>query len=169
MEGFYEIDVPANDVVHTFAFHYKGNLHLWQRKQLAKKDRAVGAKNKLSNDKEALLQLLVDQNMMSWTYQLIETTYEREVRDWAALNRHYHSWERSFAALLEYCKEHDTCNIPVKETFKCDLVGMAADGGVYHYEGRLGEWLNNQRRDKRASKLPADREAQLQALVVQGK
>jgi len=81
-------------------------------------------------------------------------------------------WARHFAALLEYCKQYDTCNVTTewrKKSFKCDLVGMAADGGVYHYEGKLGYWVHRQRKAKHANKLPADREAQLQALVDQGK
>jgi len=78
-------------------------------------------------------------------------------------------WSRSFAALLEYYNQYDTCNVPANKTFKCDLVGMAADGGVYHYDGNLGRWLTTQRTNKRENKLRADREARLQALFDQGK
>jgi len=78
-------------------------------------------------------------------------------------------WARHFAALLEYCRQKGTCNIAQRKSFKCDLVGMAPDGGVYKYDEKLGKWLHNQRQAKRKNKLLADREAQLQALVDQGK
>jgi hypothetical protein len=46
---------------------------------------------------------------------------------------------------------------------------MAADGGVYHYEGALGKWLDNQRRKSHQGSMHKEREARLQALHEQGK
>ena len=77
-------------------------------------------------------------------------------------------WARHFAALEEYGKQYDTCNIPQKDTFKCDLINMAPGGGIYHYDGALGKWLDNQRRKAHQGQMHKEREAKLQGLADQG-
>lgn len=80
------------------------------------------------------------------------------------------TWDRHFAALLEYGKEHGHYNIPVRADYTCTLVG---EGGVcFEYVGKLGKWLHDQRQAKKGHKserLRPEREEQLQALVDQGK
>jgi hypothetical protein len=58
----------------------------------------------------------------------------------------------------------------MKESFTCELPGMADDGGVYHYSGRLGVWLSAQRNFRKfhPEKLKPEREAMLQQLVNEG-
>lgn len=77
-------------------------------------------------------------------------------------------WARHYAALLEYCRQYDTCNIAQKDIFKCDLPGLGMDGGILHYEGALGKWLDNQRRKAHQGKMHKEREMRLQALSDQG-
>ena len=64
--------------------------------------------------------------------------------EWAKSN-----WNRNYAALIEYGKKYGTCNIPGKHSFECDLPGLGDQGKVYHYNGKLGEWLHRQREAKR--------------------
>ena len=80
-------------------------------------------------------------------------------------------WPRHYAALLEYYKEHGTCNVAVAESYECDLPNMGDDGGNYHYNDRLGYWLQAQRRKKSGVgilKLTAEQENLLQVLVHEG-
>ena len=83
-------------------------------------------------------------------------------------------WSHHYAALLEYYKEHGTCNVPIRAAYECDLPNVLVDGHPYHYKGNLGTWLDNQRQAKKAhnGKLKGFspvREAQLQLLVDEGK
>ena len=81
------------------------------------------------------------------------------------------NWPRNYAALLEYYKEHGTCNIPIRAFYECDLEGLGEDGGLYHYAGNLGAWLKTQRQAKKgngAYKLTTERQALLQKLVNEG-
>ena len=80
-------------------------------------------------------------------------------------------WPRHYAALLEYYKEHGTCNVPQQVYYECELPGMGDEEGEdFHYIGYLGLWLANQRRCKRGlrSALTPKRDALLQALVDEG-
>ena len=80
-------------------------------------------------------------------------------------------WPIHYAALLEYYKEHETCNVSKKITYECDLQGIDEEGGSYQYKGCLGRWLNNQRSAKKGqgtSKLSSDHEEKLQSLVDEG-
>ena len=82
------------------------------------------------------------------------------------------NWPRNYAALLEYYKEHETCNIPKRAKYECDLEGLGEDGGVYHYVGNLGQWLKDQRNANRGNgnrKITPERQALLQRLVDEGK
>jgi hypothetical protein len=81
------------------------------------------------------------------------------------------SWQRHFAALVEYGKEHGHCNIPVRATYDCDLPVLDEEGKRLRYHGNLGKWLHDQRQCQKGNKndkLRPEREALLQALVDQG-
>ena len=74
--------------------------------------------------------------------------------------------------MLEYYKEHGTCNVPSRADYECDLVGLEENGGMCHYVGKLGNWLKNQRKAKKGKdnkKITPDRQAMLQTLVDEGK
>ena len=78
---------------------------------------------------------------------------------------------RNYAALLEYYKEHRTCNIPSTANYKCDIEGLGENGCLYHYVGNLGRWLHRQRQAKKgqvAYKILPYRLALLQKLVDEG-
>ena len=80
-------------------------------------------------------------------------------------------WPRHYAALLEYGKEHGTCNIPHLRRYECDLPGLGENGSVFHYEGKLGSWLDRQRQSKKGFgkfNISEDQVTQLQILVDQG-
>lgn len=88
-------------------------------------------------------------------------------------------WNKHFAALLEYGKIHNSYNVPQKFVFECDIPMSVAVGfessentsAVYHYNGRLGRWLDNQRQFKKGNggKLYNERNRKLQVLVDEGK
>ena len=46
------------------------------------------------------------------------------------------------------CSGPSTCDVRQSCVYECDLEGMG-EGGVYHYKGNLGSWLNNQRNAKK--------------------
>ena len=80
-------------------------------------------------------------------------------------------WNTNYAALLEYFKEHGTCNISQKAKCECSLEGLGENGGVLHYVGNLGRWLNNQRNAMKGTnnmKITPERQALLQKLVDEG-
>ena len=80
-------------------------------------------------------------------------------------------WDISYAALLEYYKEHGTCNINKKVVYECDLEGFGENGGIYHYVGNLGTWVKGQRQAKKGTghiKITPERQALLQKLVDEG-
>lgn len=77
-------------------------------------------------------------------------------------------WSRSYAALLEYYREHGTCNIPKYESYECMLVGMDDDGSDHFYSANLGGWLHRQQYNKATNQLRPHRKSQLQSLVDQG-
>ena len=74
--------------------------------------------------------------------------------------------------MLEYYKEHGTCDVPHKAVYECDLEGLGENGSVYEYVGNLGSWLHHQRQAKKGKhklKLNCKRRAKLQKLVDEGK
>jgi hypothetical protein len=81
------------------------------------------------------------------------------------------NWQKQYAALVEYGKEHGNCNIPVMASYECELPGYGPNGESLHYKGRLGKWLTTQRQSKKGNgyKLTIEREALLQKLVDEGK
>ena len=58
-------------------------------------------------------------------------------------------WHIHYAALLEYHKEHGTCNIPFKAVYECTLTGAGDGGADVSYKGKLGRWLDRQRQNKK--------------------
>ena len=75
-------------------------------------------------------------------------------------------WGTNYDALLEYYKQHGTCNIPQEEIFECYF-----EGG-YHFVGRLGTWLRTQRSLKAGTaryRMKPERKVLLQKLVDEGK
>ena len=95
--------------------------------------------------------------------------------DWAlesVVDKKEREWSRHYAALLEYYKEHGTCNIPQSHNYECDLPDMRDDAdNIIHYKANLGKWLTEQRQARKGqgcSKLSNEREAQLQILVDEG-
>ena len=79
-------------------------------------------------------------------------------------------WQRHYAALLEYYKEHGTCNVHNSIYYECELPNMGDDGGNYRYNGRLYAWLIIQRTAMRNEGygLTESQTALLQALVDEG-
>jgi hypothetical protein len=87
-------------------------------------------------------------------------------------------WPRHYSALVSYGEQHGHCNPPADTVYECELPGLGGgveeDGVVtsYHYKGKLGVWVQNQRSFRRLPsgkrKLSPDREALLQHLVDQG-
>ena len=80
---------------------------------------------------------------------------------------------RNYDALLEYYKEHGTCNVPeTAEKYECDLPGWVdTKGDIYYYKGDLGQWLHEQRLNKKFNPLvlTIEQDAKLQLLVDEGK
>ena len=86
----------------------------------------------------------------------------------------------NFAALLEYGKLHGHYNIPINETFECDIPAEAGETEIdvstgiilqtVHYNGPLGYWLHDELRRLKSKKgLKAAKERhQFQELVNQG-
>lgn len=82
-------------------------------------------------------------------------------------------WRIHYAALLEYCKEHGTCNVPYHNRHMCLLSNFNADGTDLMYNGNLGHWLSDQRRRKRGTcsgglKLSPEQNDLMQQLVDNG-
>jgi len=77
-------------------------------------------------------------------------------------------WARSFAALLKYGEEHGHYVPKSKAIYDCDLPGLGEGGSNFHYVGKLGKWLHNQRSDKKRGRLSSEREALLQQLADEG-
>lgn len=82
-------------------------------------------------------------------------------------------WDTHYSALLIYLEKYGHCNVPQKAVFDCVLPGAGPAGTDLTYGGKLGRWLDLQRRMKKGrrgtGKLTPEREALLQALVDQGK
>ena len=80
-------------------------------------------------------------------------------------------WQRHYAALLEYYKEHGTCNVHNSNLlYKCELPNMGYNGGTFHYKDRLYGWLSIQRAAMRNEGygLTGSQTALLQAFVDEG-
>ena len=83
----------------------------------------------------------------------------------------YIEWKFHYAALLEYCKEHGTCNIPKRSSYECYIPDIGEEGASYHYRGNLGLWLTTQRqvrKGKIGNRKTAERIELLQVLVDEG-
>ena len=81
-------------------------------------------------------------------------------------------WSLHYAALLKYYDEHGTCNVPQATVYECKLPGMGKNGRTYHFKGKLGHWVRNQRQIKKGGskkrKLTIEQKTKLQLLVDQG-
>ncbi len=151
---------------------YTGDLGAWlQRQRQARK----GYGGKLSTERRGLLQRLVSEGKLVWDNTTESLTNNNNVNNGqetgycapVSVNEHYDQhWQRHYAALLEYGKEHGHCNVPIGVMYHCTL----PDGS--RFQGHLGVWLFSQRLSKsgfrnRPPLLP-EREAQLQTLVNEG-
>jgi len=82
-----------------------------------------------------------------------------------------YDWLTSYAAVLVYLSQHDHCNVPNsigKAIYECDIPNFGEGGSNLHYVGKLGLWLRDQRKFKRAGKLSSEHEALLQQLADEG-
>ena len=148
-------------------YHYHGRLGRWLDNQ-----RQIKKRGKLGAQKLALLQELVDNNWLYWDGSDMSMAGIAHTHDGVDWNKHY-------AALLEYGKLYNSCNVPQKFVFECIFPYSAlgtqepqANGEtMYRYHGRLGRWLDNQRQFKKGNggKLYSERERKFQALVDEGK
>ena len=144
------------------SYNYNEKLGRWltyqRRAKLGKYNRS-----RLLPDQEAKLQLLVDEGKLNLSPPICNDRKRKE----NLLN-----WSIHYAALLQYCEQHGTCNIPSRGTYECTLPGFGNRGEIYHYKSNLGIWLHRQRSAKKGksrSKLTPNQETQLQLLVDQGK
>ena len=83
------------------------------------------------------------------------------------------AWHVHYAALVNYGKQYGTCNVSRSYgSYKCELPGLGENGGIYHYIGNLGRWLEVQRLAKkgktRTHELTHEQIQKLQILVDQG-
>lgn len=140
-------------------YHYFGRLGRWLDNQ-----RQFKKNNKLPAEREAQIQILVDEGKMYWDASSLSASGKFKVLGG-------HDWLRHYAALVEYGKEHGHCNVPQKSPYECDVPQDNVTGDAFHYNGKLGRWLDNQRQFKKVhgGKLTTDREALLQILVDEGK
>ena len=98
----------------------------------------------------------------AWTLEGVAITSKRKREE---------ELPRNYAALLEYCKEHGTCNVPYSVVYECNLPSVDGDGGTYRYKSKLGQWLIINKRAKKGVgryTITPEHEAQLQLLVDQG-
>lgn len=148
----YQCTLPGRNEDGT-DIQYLGNLGRWlDRQRQTKKGHRP---EKLRQDREAMLQKLVDEGKLAWT-----ASHKKD------------TWYRSYLALLEFGKINGHCNVRAKYEFECDLpADLMPDPDLRHYSGKLGTWVEHQRQSKKGKGTPlfADREMLLQQLVDEGK
>ena len=139
---------------------YTGKLGSWLSTQRQSKK---GHGGRLSPERQQLLQRLVDDGKLLWKM------------------RHHsdYEWNHHYAALLEYCKQYGNCNIPYYEEYECVIPDPQASGTNLTvtvgrnvtYQGKLGEWLRNQRNLKysQSEELLPSQWKLLQSLVDENK
>ena len=54
-------------------------------------------------------------------------------------------WPLHYAALLQYERQYGHCNPTTTTIYACDLPNMGENGGIYHYNGKLGQWVAGQK------------------------
>ena len=135
--------------------HFYGKLGRWLDNQ--RQFKKVG---KLREDREMLLQGLVDEGALYWDASQLGVN--------GLTNAHGVDWQRHYFALLEFIKLKGHANVPQKASFECDVPGK--DGRIERYNEKLGRWLDNQRQFKKGNggKLSKERESLLQQLVDDG-
>lgn len=79
-------------------------------------------------------------------------------KDWAEAHYKSELWEMRYQALIKYGKDNGNCNVPY--TYRVTL----PDGSVTC----LGQWLQDQRKEKRQGNLKPSRQEKLQLLVDEG-
>jgi hypothetical protein len=80
-------------------------------------------------------------------------------------------WNTHYSALLHFCNNNGHCKVPRRLVYQCELPkGLTPEDGTIHYTGKLGRWLDDQRKAKKGkrSRLLPEREALLQRLVDDG-
>jgi len=145
---------------------YEGRLGQWlQRQRQAKK--GTSRSYKLTPDREAKLQSLVDSGLLKWDASDMSGSAERKfIGD--------SQWPLHYAALLQFGHENGHCNVPYNHRDYEYIVSVPnptaamTDNEVKTktvvYKGRLGEWLNRQRQ----TKLTPERAELMQELVQNG-
>lgn len=147
-------------------YRYHGKLGSWLRNQ--RQSRRGKNRSKITPEREALLQVLVDEGKFYWKCDNSTLQPSAAKQNTSGTNE----WKRHYAALLKYYEENGTCNVPCSTIYECNLEGMGDNGEDYFYNRKLGTWLNNQRKARKGvmcKKLLPEREAQLQTLVDEGK
>jgi len=86
-----------------------------------------------------------------------------ETQEW-----NYYDWATHYAALLDYRANVGNCNLKQRAIYDCVLPGLGEGGSDLHFVSKLGLWLNDQRKFKRAETLSPEREALLQQLADEG-
>jgi hypothetical protein len=148
-----EYNVPFHYEV-SFPDGRKEFLGVWLSEQRKRKKN-----NTLSTTEEKLLQSLVDEGKLSWTFTvrlnpILEAMNEED------------RWELMYAALLKYGNENGHCNVPHHMGFLLeDKNGAFGPNCIV----RLGFWVGSQRKNKKAGKMKSHHEAKLQRLVDEGK
>eukprot|EP01041_Mallomonas_annulata_P002937 gene2937-5770_t len=115
------------------------------------RQRKMYGKMKLPYARTEKLQILVDQGMFSWSLK------DRLTESIKALNSD--RWLANYELLLKYAEENGNCNVPISYS------ATSPDGTVV----RLGNWLKDQRSERRKNNLREDRLQKLQELFLQGK
>ncbi len=83
-------------------------------------------------------------------------------------------WNTHYAALLHYCRAYGDCKVPRRLCYTCELPKSSGAGqgeeGRIAYSGKLGRWLDDQRKAHKGKRLrlQPEREALLQQLVDEG-
>ena len=156
----FECDIISTSNVDKSVLHYQSNLGKWLQLQYVKFKN--GGWNNDDMIQNSLFQELIAAGQLSWTVE--ERKRKRKDND---------SWFLHFAAMEAYCQEHGDCNVPAKTEYECEIELEDEDGVItrVHYNGKLGSWLDRQRRYNKtnATSLTSERRRFLQAYVDCGK
>ena len=80
-------------------------------------------------------------------------------------------WNIHYRALCHYGEKHGHCKVPRTTVYSCDIPESdEPKGEIIQYRGKLGRWLDDQRKAKkgRRTHLSPEKEELLQELVNQG-
>lgn len=159
-------NLDINDETTRTYFEYEGQLGLWlQRQRQAKK--GTSKSYKLTSDREAQLQVIVDQGHLLWDASEMNSCVERKVLG-------DNMWPLHYAALLAFGRENGHCNVQNNQRdyeyvlYVPKIDNSSADSAsveMVSYKGRLGEWLCRQMTLFRQGKLTSERAALIQELL----